>query len=288
MSKPKYKVYLITNIINGKKYVGQTRGELASRFRGHTWAASKCIKLANAIKKYGKENFRIELLELCDSAYLMAEREVYWINEMNTIRDGYNLIAVLDHRADCSEETRERKRLINLGKKATPETRAKIGAASKGRKPSPETTAKIVEKLTGSKRTPEQRTRMSEAAKKRGVAPEVIEKMILANRGRKQSPEEIERRAAANRGKKRSPEAVKKSAEGRRGKKWSDEARQRVSEQRKGIPLSSEHLENVRAAAKRRIGIPTSPEATAKRVASRLANKKRKEQNNALESEFSN
>ena len=57
-------IYLITNLINNKQYVGKTVYSLTHRFQGHcTNGTNKNCYLHQAIQKYGKENFKIELLE---------------------------------------------------------------------------------------------------------------------------------------------------------------------------------------------------------------------------------
>lgn len=47
-------VYLIVNMVNGKRYVGQAIQPLAKRFNAHAYADSL---IGKAIRKYGKENF---------------------------------------------------------------------------------------------------------------------------------------------------------------------------------------------------------------------------------------
>ena len=89
------KIYKITNQVNGKVYIGQTTKSLKERFNKHCWATSSndvyhqsmAIKLA--IHKYGKENFKIELIEECDINKL-DEREVYWISYYDSYNNGYN------------------------------------------------------------------------------------------------------------------------------------------------------------------------------------------------------
>ena len=79
------KIYKITNHINGKIYVGQTTKSLKERFQKHCWGTTENdsyhlnMAIKKAIKKYGKENFTIELIEEVEAAKL-DEREVYWIS----------------------------------------------------------------------------------------------------------------------------------------------------------------------------------------------------------------
>lgn len=88
------KIYLISNEINHKLYVGQTVQSLNKRFNGHC-CYSKTDKSVNmyikrAIHKYGKDKFHIELLEECPIE-LMNEREKYWIKFYDSYNNGYNL-----------------------------------------------------------------------------------------------------------------------------------------------------------------------------------------------------
>ena len=86
-------IYKITNTINGKFYIGQTIQNVKERFYQH--CATKCSKAVSnmaihrAIKKYGKSNFTVEVIEEIDSANL-NDRERYWIKYYNSYNNGYN------------------------------------------------------------------------------------------------------------------------------------------------------------------------------------------------------
>lgn len=81
-------IYKITNKLNGKPYVGQTRQEIAERFIQHSRANSP---LGKAMRQYGIENFTIEVLEECNSQEITNEREKFWIRELNSkVPSGYN------------------------------------------------------------------------------------------------------------------------------------------------------------------------------------------------------
>lgn len=85
-------IYKITNLINGKCYVGQTKGSLDYRWYHHCHKSSKCLGIHNAIIKYGKENFRIEEIDSATTKDELNFKEAYWINKLNTISPcGYNL-----------------------------------------------------------------------------------------------------------------------------------------------------------------------------------------------------
>ena len=83
-------IYKITNLINGKPYVGQTTRSIEVRFREH--ANCKTSFIGKAIRKYGYENFKIEILEECDTLEQLNEREKFFIAAFNSMSpNGYNL-----------------------------------------------------------------------------------------------------------------------------------------------------------------------------------------------------
>lgn len=88
------KIYLITNDVNSKLYIGQTIQTLNKRFNGHC-CYSKSDKSANmyikrAIHKYGRDKFHIKLVEECP-INILNEREKYWISFYDSYNTGYNL-----------------------------------------------------------------------------------------------------------------------------------------------------------------------------------------------------
>lgn len=84
-------IYKITNNINNKIYVGKTEYSIEKRFKEHCNDAFKerCEKrpLYSAMRKYGVENFHIELIEETNNP---EEREIYWITYYKGYEDGYN------------------------------------------------------------------------------------------------------------------------------------------------------------------------------------------------------
>lgn len=89
-------VYCIENLENGKKYIGQTTRELSERFREHCGNSGTSVspKLKNAIKKYGKDCFCVEVIwekNNCTQVELDS-KEIELINSYNTLHpNGYNL-----------------------------------------------------------------------------------------------------------------------------------------------------------------------------------------------------
>jgi group I intron endonuclease len=78
-------IYMITNLINGKSYIGKHYGKLNDSYSGSGYA----LKLA--YNKYTEEPFNKTILEVCTEDNVF-EREIYWINYYNTFKGrGYNL-----------------------------------------------------------------------------------------------------------------------------------------------------------------------------------------------------
>lgn len=90
-----YQVYLITNLKNGKQYVGVTISDIAARWRMHCSEALRNItdtKIARAIRKYGKCSFKIELLRNDAKNFKELElQEIEEIKQRETIKRGYNI-----------------------------------------------------------------------------------------------------------------------------------------------------------------------------------------------------
>ncbi len=88
-----YDIYLIKNNINNKLYVGQTRQGYITRFRQHIklLKSNESQAIHKAIKKYGKSNFFVELIETCNSLDELNEREEFWIKHYDSYHYGYNL-----------------------------------------------------------------------------------------------------------------------------------------------------------------------------------------------------
>mgnify|MGYP000886946420 CR=1 FL=1 len=75
-------IYLITNNINGHRYVGQTSVKLQYRWKQHIYDSNRFkAHLFRAIKKYGHENFTVSVLEEVDNS-LLNEKEMNWISKL--------------------------------------------------------------------------------------------------------------------------------------------------------------------------------------------------------------
>ena len=82
-------IYKITNRLNGKPYVGQTRQLIEKRFLQHYHAPTP---LGQAMRECGIENFTIEVIEHCETQEQANERERFWIRVLNSKQPyGYNV-----------------------------------------------------------------------------------------------------------------------------------------------------------------------------------------------------
>lgn len=87
-------IYCITNLINGKQYIGKTTYSITKRFQEHCLDSKKdrCEKrpLYAAMNKYGIENFIVKELIQCDELELDSY-EILFIEKFNTFgKNGYN------------------------------------------------------------------------------------------------------------------------------------------------------------------------------------------------------
>lgn len=84
-------IYKITNDINQKVYIGKTEFSIEKRFKEHCSDAfrdrNEKRPLYAAMRKYGIEHFHIEQIEETDHP---EEREIYWIEQYRSFKNGYN------------------------------------------------------------------------------------------------------------------------------------------------------------------------------------------------------
>lgn len=81
-------IYITTNKINGKIYIGQKKGDYNESYFGSGVALNK------SIIKYGIENFENHVIEWCDTKDILNERERFWIKKYNSflsLGNGYNI-----------------------------------------------------------------------------------------------------------------------------------------------------------------------------------------------------
>ena len=87
-------IYLITNTVTGKKYVGQTISpDIHDRWKSHLKKSSNCLYLKHSLQKYGKESFKFQIICICFDSDCNSYEEDY-IKSFNTLSPhGYNIKA---------------------------------------------------------------------------------------------------------------------------------------------------------------------------------------------------
>ena len=188
-------IYKTTNLINGKIYIGQD-----TKNNPNYLGSGKILKFA--LKKYGIENFKKEILEECLTLDELNELEKYWINKFNSTDDniGYNLsfggqsgwMLGVKH----SDETKlnyslnRKGKLLGekngmFGKHHTEESKKKMGKPKDGEKNgmfgknhTEESKKKLHDKMLGNKNpfygkkhSEETKNKLSDIAKKRISSP---------------------------------------------------------------------------------------------------------------------
>lgn len=154
-------VYTITNLENGKFYVGSSVN-VRTRFRTHRRELRKgihhCEPLQRAWNKYGGDRFKFEVIEEFTSPQDMHDAENRWLTEHYGKPHCYNTgtragAAFLGRshsdsaRAAVSAAHKGKK--MRLGQKNSPDHRQKISAAMKGKPKSPAHVEKIRQRMIG-------------------------------------------------------------------------------------------------------------------------------------------
>jgi len=199
-------VYVTTNLINGKKYVGDhSTDNLEDGYLG-----SGRPTFNNAKKKYGKENFEKKILEFFDTKLeaFNAQEKYIKIEESHVSQNGYNISWKGGHGVkDCiSEETKNKLSIATKNWHSTigfsEETKKKLSKSLKG-------------KNIGKIRSEEFKQRISEATSG--------ENNGMYGKNHSKESKEKQRIAAKNR-----------KTHGMKGKFHSEESRQKIKEKKKG------------------------------------------------------
>lgn len=87
-------IYKITNKLNNKIYVGQTIRDPQVRFLEHMNDSVSQDYFHQAIRKYGPDNFKLEIIDKAQSIEELNQKETFWINELSSYAccgsNGYN------------------------------------------------------------------------------------------------------------------------------------------------------------------------------------------------------
>lgn len=147
-----YYVYKITNLVNGKIYIGKhSTNNLNDNYMGSG------VVLHQAYQKYGLECFNKEVIQFYTNNVELNQGEIYWIAQFNSTDPniGYNRTFGGDG-GSPTEETRRKLSEVqkgrvpwNKGKHHTEETKQKMSAAKKGKVNTEEHRRKISEARKG-------------------------------------------------------------------------------------------------------------------------------------------
>lgn len=136
-------IYKITNLINGKVYIGQTKERFQRRYWLHKWKLNSNnhdnLYLQRSWNKYGSHCFEFSVIEVLKNESI-DEKEIYWISfyrnngECYNIQNGGQPIALHQY---IKPETRKyvgelnRKRMI--GSKLSEKTKLKMSQTRRGK-----------------------------------------------------------------------------------------------------------------------------------------------------------
>lgn len=84
-------IYITTNLINGKRYIGQKKFDNKYKWKSYIGSGFHFLK---AVKKYGKENFIRNIIDIAHSPEELNDKEKSWIENYNAVEsdDFYNMI----------------------------------------------------------------------------------------------------------------------------------------------------------------------------------------------------
>ena len=182
----KWTIYCHTHIDSSRRYIGLTKMTMMKRWNRHIYNTNymKNGKPANtghfpnAIRKYGKDAFSHEILEVCNTLKKANSAEIKWIEfyDTNNPEKGFNLARGGDHTPHLFKNpwdrpeyrTKQLARPPNTAAMQTPESRV----ANRASLNTPESIAKRSASLKISHAKPEVKFKLSKASKGRILSPE--------------------------------------------------------------------------------------------------------------------
>lgn len=169
-------IYIVTNKINGKMYVGQTVKSVAKRWRDHCRSTSRCKALYCAIAKYGEDSFTVREMAIGYSHSHLNELEDVYVKVFDTLApNGYNLKDGGGSKGRWSDEIKSKiSRSHN-----SPEATANFVAKSIAMWQRPETRKKISEAIRVGLSAPGVKAKRSAIAKIANNTPLAKERMSL-------------------------------------------------------------------------------------------------------------
>ena len=189
--KKNYCVYRTTNLINGKTYIGQHKFDLN---KDDKYLGSGVL-ISKAIKKYGRGNFKKEIIEVALSKFEVNALEKYYIAKERALgKAEYNISNGGEGNMGYRHTDEDRRKMSEShkgnipwmkGKHHTEEAKEKNRQAHLGKKLSQEACKNISEGKKGKKKTESTKRKMMEYSKNR--SEEHIRKLSEANQRKAQA-----------------------------------------------------------------------------------------------------
>ena len=113
-------IYKITNKINGKVYIGQTIRPVEYRFHRHINDAMHNIldtHFARAIRKYGPDQWQLEVIDAATTQDELNQKEQYWIKYYNSVEEGYNETDAISKCGGNTYQSKTEEELKEIGEK---------------------------------------------------------------------------------------------------------------------------------------------------------------------------
>lgn len=138
-------IYRITNLVNGKTYIGKTGVSFGDRWDCHKAQLNGGYHdnphLQKAWNKYGSKSFEFAVVEATDDVSVLDDLERKYIKEYRSIGECYNILDGGDGGfllgSHLSEDARrkigEKNRINMTGRKASEETKRKMSSSQKRR-----------------------------------------------------------------------------------------------------------------------------------------------------------
>ena len=185
MGQSRWTIYCHIHVASGRRYVGLTKKTWKQRWNQHVYTATKLAEkgwshFANALRRYGKDAFSHEVLEVCGSLEEANAAEVRWIEHFDSTNPerGFNLEKGGSHTPHP----------VNGDYRDAPDFREKASARSRKIWEDPAKRLRISSAVSKAVRTPEVRERISAGMRSLWEDPDYRESAVAAAEKRYSDP----------------------------------------------------------------------------------------------------